>query len=71
MRGVAGDSMGPAISDRELVVLDMGRAEPLDALFGVKLLLPFGATRIARRTPATSRSRLGGELTRVRELEWS
>ena len=32
--------------------------------------LPFGATMIARRTPATSRSRLGGELTRVRELEW-
>jgi hypothetical protein len=32
--------------------------------------LPFGATIIARRTLATSRSRLGGELTRVRELEW-
>ena len=30
MRGVAGDSMAPAICDRDLVVLDMGRAEPLD-----------------------------------------
>ena len=30
MRGVASDSMAPAICDRDLVVLDMGRAEPLD-----------------------------------------
>ena len=30
MRGVAGDSMAPAICDRDLVVLDIGRAERLD-----------------------------------------